>query len=105
MQANRRQRSLDARQIAHLADRLRTLRLHHGYSMRALADQAGLSSGTVAALERGNVQPTLGTMLSLQMALGLTMLEELLGPIPATPDLPSVSLARMWNVSETDLAS
>jgi len=78
-----RQAELSARQIAHISSRLRELRAERGLSMRALADMARLSSGTVSALERGVMEPALGTMLALQAAFGLDSIESLLGSSPS----------------------
>jgi transcriptional regulator with XRE-family HTH domain len=83
------QRRLDARQIAQTSRRLRELRATSGLTQRKLASRAGISSGMVSALETGAAQPSLGTMLALQAALGLSSIEELLGPLP---DGPSVGL-------------
>jgi transcriptional regulator with XRE-family HTH domain len=62
--------------------------------MRSLADLAGLSSGTISALEHGKMQPALGTMLALQRAFSLDSIESLLG------ELPSVTLVNLDDTRE-----
>lgn len=72
---------LTARQSARLAARLRELR--GDKSLRKLAEQASVSPGTIHKLEQGLRDPRLGTMLALRDALGLSSIEELLGPMPS----------------------
>ena len=80
--------ALSARQIAHLSQRLATLRVEKGLTQRALEQASGLSSGTISALEKGRSQPTLATMLALEAALAAPSLEHLLGNV-TTPLMPS----------------
>lgn len=51
--------------------------------LRELAKLAGVSPGTLGELEQGRHEPRLGTMLALRDALGLSSVEELLGPMPS----------------------
>lgn len=53
-------------------------------SQEDLAQQAGISDGTLSAIERGRSDPRLGTLLRLAQALGLSSVEELLGPLPTS---------------------
>jgi len=89
------QRNLNARQSAQVSKRLKALRLGNGYTMRKLADLAGISSGTVSKLESGRAQPTLATMLALQAVFELGSIEELLAPVSAAPAMPSIELAAL----------
>lgn len=84
--------ALSARQTAHVAGRLRELRLMRQWSMRALAGRAGISSGMVSALERGECQPSLATMLALQAAFDLPSIELLLGHPAATASQTLIGL-------------
>lgn len=90
---------MTARQTAQLCARLKALRVARGYTMRRLAVEAGISSGTVSELESGRIQPALGTMLALQRAFGLSSIEELLAPAPAAPVMPSVQFAALSELS------
>jgi len=53
--------------------------------------RAGVAPSTISELEFGDHDPTLGTLLRLQRALGLSSVEEFLGPVPAPPQMPSVA--------------
>jgi transcriptional regulator with XRE-family HTH domain len=53
-------------------------------SLEALAAKARVSSGTLGRLERGDSDPTLGTLLRLMRALELHSVEELLGDMPSS---------------------
>lgn len=85
---------MTARQLAHLADRLRDLR-GTAMSQRELARRTGLSPRTIGQLEQGRHEPRLGTLLALRGALELASIEELLGVFP------SVALDNLRN-TETD---
>lgn len=74
---------LSARQLAHVAGRLRDLRGTE-ISQRELARRTGLSPRTIGQIEQGRHEPRLGTMLALRRALGLASIEELIGPLPST---------------------
>lgn len=74
---------LSARQLAHVAERLRDLRGTE-ISQRELARRTGLSPRTIGQIEQGRHEPRLGTMLALRRALGLASIEELIGPLPST---------------------
>jgi transcriptional regulator with XRE-family HTH domain len=87
---------LTARQLAHVAERLRDLR-GPTISQRELARRTGLSPRTIGQIEQGRHEPRLGTMLALRRALGVASIEELIGPMPSTvlesigQDLPAAS--------------
>jgi len=53
-------------------------------SQEDLARNAGVSDGTLSAIERGRSDPRLGTLLRLVQALGIGSVEELLGPLPTS---------------------
>lgn len=53
-------------------------------ALEEVAASAGVSGGTLGALERGETDPRLGTLLRLLPALRLCSIEELIGPLPAT---------------------
>lgn len=74
---------LSARQLARVAERLKELR-GSAISQRELARRTGLSPGTIGQIEQGRHEPRLGTLLALRGALGVSSIEELLGPMPST---------------------
>lgn len=74
---------LTARQLAHVAGRLRDLR-GTAMSQRELGRRTGLSPRTIGQIEQGRHEPRLGTMLALRRALGVASIEELIGPMPST---------------------
>lgn len=88
---------LTARQLAHIAGRLRDLR-GTAISQRELARRTGLSPRTIGEIEQGRHEPRLGTMLALRRALGVASIEELIGPMPSTvldsigEDLPTAAV-------------
>lgn len=84
--------SQDAHYSAQLAARVAHERAHHGWSLRRLAKEAGLSLTTLRTIESGESNPELETLLRLQATLGLASIEELLGDMPsqrAAAALPS----------------
>ncbi len=60
-------------------DRLKELRLEHGFSQRQLAERAGLSNTTLANIERGKTGAHPSTLYKLASVLGVSPLE-LRGP-------------------------
>lgn len=59
-----------------LGDRIRRLRAHHGYKLRKLAEQTGISASTLCQIERGNVPGWgvgVGKFQALARAFGMTM--------------------------------
>jgi transcriptional regulator with XRE-family HTH domain len=85
------ERGLTAEQAARFAARLTELRLSRNLSERALASAAGLGPTTVRNLLSGKANPRLSTLLALTRALGLSSIEELIGPF-ATAEFRSLGL-------------
>jgi transcriptional regulator with XRE-family HTH domain len=52
-----------------LADQLKTIRKHKGYSQQRLAEKSGLSLRTVQRVENGETQPRGDTLIRLTDAL------------------------------------
>jgi len=64
--------------VAHDADltigrRLGDLRREHRYSIRRLAERAGVSASLISDVERGKVEPSISTLKRLSDALGTTL--------------------------------
>lgn len=53
--------------------RLRAFRHDRGLSLRALSEIAGLSPNTISLIERGETSPSVSTLQSLAMALGVAV--------------------------------
>jgi transcriptional regulator with XRE-family HTH domain len=53
--------------------RLRTLRTEHGFSIRALAERAEISSSVISEMERGKTEPSISTLKRLAAALGTSI--------------------------------
>src|SRR6476620_840269 len=53
--------------------RLGDLRREHRYSIRRLADRAGVSASLISDVERGKVEPSISTLKRLADALGTTL--------------------------------
>ncbi|MBS1860669.1 MAG: cupin domain-containing protein [Actinobacteria bacterium] len=53
--------------------RLAELRKEHRYSIRKLADRAGVSASLISDVERGKVEPSISTLKRLSDALGTTL--------------------------------
>lgn len=64
--------------------RIRETRLSKGIRSKDLAREAGISEGTLLAIEEGKRQATEGTLLSIAKALGIRA-DELLAVGPAVP--------------------
>jgi len=58
---------------AALGEVLRALREKHGLSQEALAHEAGLTTGSLARIERGQANPTWTTVRAITRALGVSM--------------------------------
>jgi transcriptional regulator with XRE-family HTH domain len=61
----------DALSTVDVGDRLRSLRLERGQSMRALARASGLSTNALSMIERGRTSPSVSTLYKLADALGV----------------------------------
>ncbi len=53
--------------------RLAELRKEHRYSIRKLADRAGVSASLISDVERGKVEPSISTLKRVSDALGTTL--------------------------------
>lgn len=58
-----------------LGQRLKTLRGERGMTISELAARAGLSSGLISQIERGNSNPSMNTLEKLRVALGANVWE------------------------------
>lgn len=56
-----------------IGDRLAELRKQHRYSIRKLAERAGVSASLISDVERGKVEPSISTLKRLSGALGTTL--------------------------------
>lgn len=62
----------DRPQLA-LGKAIRQLREKRGITQEALAPEAGVTTGTLGLIERGQANPTWGTVLGIADALGVSM--------------------------------
>jgi transcriptional regulator with XRE-family HTH domain len=58
-----------------LGEAIRQLRNKRGLSQEDLAHAAGVTTGTISAIERGNSNPTWGTVKSIAKALDVSVPE------------------------------
>lgn len=72
-----------------IGDRLRELRTARGVSLRALAEQAGVSPTLLSQIERGVTEPSLATLRRLAGVFG-----ESIASLFAEPAAPSVWISR-----------
>lgn len=56
-----------------LGNAIRQLREKHGLTQEALAHEAGITTGTLSLIERGQRNPSWGTVSRLADALGVSM--------------------------------
>jgi transcriptional regulator with XRE-family HTH domain len=56
-----------------IGERLGSLRQEHRYSIRRLAERAGVSASLISDVERGKVEPSISTLKRLSDALGTTL--------------------------------
>ena len=56
-----------------IGGRLAALRKEHRYSIRKLADRAGVSASLISDVERGKVEPSISTLKRVSDALGTTL--------------------------------
>jgi len=70
-----RQRPTDSGPTTELSigERLGRLRGEHRYSIRSLAERAGVSASLISDVERGKVEPSITTLKRLSDALGTTL--------------------------------
>ena len=69
-----------------LAKRIRALRDARQITLDALAQQAGLSKGTVVALEQGKANPSIGVLCRLAAALSLSVTDLLADTASEAPE-------------------
>ena len=58
-----------------LGKAIRKLRHKRGATLKALAPEAGITLGTLALIERGEANPTWGTVRGIAAALGVSVSE------------------------------
>lgn len=58
-----------------LGEAIRHLREKHGITQEGLAQDAGLTTGTISLIERGRSNPAWGTVKAIAEALGVSMNE------------------------------
>lgn len=63
----------DDTDIESIGARLRNLRTEHGFSIRALAERADISSSVISEVERGKTEPSISTLKRLAAALGTSI--------------------------------
>ncbi len=63
----------DVNELESIGARLRTLRTEHGFSIRALAERAEISSSVISEVERGKTEPSISTLKRLAAALGTSI--------------------------------
>jgi transcriptional regulator with XRE-family HTH domain len=57
--------------VVYIGDRLKALRIEQALTQEELADRAGVSTNTVARLERNETEPHMPTVRKLAVALGV----------------------------------
>jgi len=57
--------------VVYIGDRLKALRVEQALTQEELADRAGVSTNTVARLERNETEPHMPTVRKLASALGV----------------------------------
>jgi transcriptional regulator with XRE-family HTH domain len=83
---------------AHLAERLRSLRLERGLTLDGLADRTGVSRSMISLIERGESSPTAAVLDRLAGGLGVTLASLFAGP--ARPDASPLARRagqRVWS--------
>jgi transcriptional regulator with XRE-family HTH domain len=68
-----RARRAEAPDETSIGGRLEALRQEHRYSIRKLAERAGVSASLISDVERGKVEPSISTLKRLADALGTTL--------------------------------
>ena len=63
----------DSVDLESIGARLRILRTEHGFSIRALAERAEISSSVISEVERGKTEPSISTLKRLAAALGTSI--------------------------------
>ena len=71
------------RLFAHFGERVRASREANGISQEVAARRAGISQSNWSKVERGAIDPSLGQVLRIQMALNAPSIESFFGPFPS----------------------
>ncbi|PWV97802.1 XRE family transcriptional regulator [Hoeflea marina] len=74
----------ESSQSRRIGQRLKALRTERGMTISGLAAAAGISSGLISQIERGNSNPSIGTLEKLRHALGANVWEFREAPKPST---------------------
>lgn len=88
--------------LSQFGQRMRQLRQQRHISQRALAETAGMAVSYLTKVENGKASPTLGTLMKLADALGITLVELLTTPTPVSDRLTVVPVAEMPVVDDGD---
>lgn len=84
-----------------LARNLRRLRGERGFTLDALAVRAGVSRGMVIQIEQGRTNPSVGTVVKIADALGVSMTTLLeYDRTPRVRLFPAEDAVRMWATPE-----
>ncbi len=87
---------------AHLAARLRSLRLERGLTLEALAERTGVSRSMISLVERGESSPTAAVLARLAAGLGVTLASLFAGEASADASpLARRADQRAWRDPET----
>lgn len=57
----------------HFGEKLRQVREHKGYTLKVVAQQAGVSESLVSQIERNHVSPAIDTLLALADVLDINL--------------------------------
>jgi transcriptional regulator with XRE-family HTH domain len=81
-----------------LARNLRRLRTERGFTLDALAARAGISRGMLIQIEQARTNPSVGTVVKVADALGVSLTGLLdSGREPAVRLVPSEQAVRLWS--------
>jgi transcriptional regulator with XRE-family HTH domain/quercetin dioxygenase-like cupin family protein len=78
-----------------LGERLRAERLRRGLTLRALAQQVGVSASMISQIEMGRSRPSVSTLYAMTTALGLS-LEDVFTQAAGSADAASVAGGAGW---------
>jgi transcriptional regulator with XRE-family HTH domain len=71
--------------LAAIGERIRELRQARNMTLQSLADITGLSVSMISLVERGKASPSIGSLISVASALGITM-SDLMASEPSSED-------------------
>jgi transcriptional regulator with XRE-family HTH domain len=69
--------------LAAIGGRIRELRQLRGLTLQALADASGLSTSMLSLVERGRASPSIGSLIVIASALGVTMSDLMINGVDA----------------------